>query len=111
MHRFELWRESIQAAADKHAVGRVMHDYVEIIPAAVIAALPPDCQRALHDTDIQAAAITLLHCELSYRGDSATAELLHEIAHTYAAASTRIARLSREFDSGEGMTAPTRRTA
>lgn len=111
MHRFELWREAIQSAADSHAVGRVMRDYVEVIPPAVVAALPPECQTALSDPDVQAAAITILHAELSYRGDSATAELLHEMAHTYAAASMRIARLGRESLSGEGVFQAARRTA
>ena len=111
MHKFEQWREAIQAASDRHAVGRVMRQYVEAMPPAVVAMLPPECQKALSDWDVQSAAITFLHCELAYRGDLATAGVLHEIAHTYAAASTRIARLGGEFDSGEGTSPGMRRTA
>lgn len=96
MHRFERWRDVIQRASDEKDVVRAMRDYVEAIPATVIEALPDDCQRALADGDIQSAAITLLHFELAYKGEPAVAELLHEIAHTYAAASMRIARLARE---------------
>jgi hypothetical protein len=111
VHRFEQWRDAIQAAADEHAVGRVIREYVEVIPKAVSTALPPECKKALADWDVQSAAITLLHCELSYQGDSAVGELLHEIAHTYAAASMRIARLSKEFASGEGGPPAARRSA
>ena len=111
MHKFEQWRDAIQAAADRQAVATVMGQYVEAMAPAVMAMLPPECQRALSDRDVQSAAITLLHCELAYRGDPATAEVLHEIAHTYAAASTRIARLGGEFDSGEGTVPGMRRTA
>jgi hypothetical protein len=96
MHRFQRWRDILQAAPDEEAVGRAMRDYVAVLPPAVISLLPEDCQRALCDLDIQGAAVTLLHCELGFTGDSATAELLHEIAHTFAAASTRITRLGRE---------------
>ena len=111
MHRFERWRDAIHAAADEHAVGRVIREYADAIPHEDIALLPPECQKALADWDVQSAAITLLHCELAYRGDAATAKILHEIAHTYAAASTRNARLGRDFGSGEGGTGPARRTA
>ena len=102
MHRFERWRDVIQGAADENAVLRVMRDYVQVIPATVLSALPAECQRALADSDIQGAAITLLHCELTYQGEPAVAELLHEIAHTYAAASMRIARLAKEPLSARG---------
>ena len=102
MHRFERWRDAIQGASDEKAVIRAMRDYVQGIPPTVVSALPSECQRALADGDVQAAAITLLHCELTYQGEPAVAELLHEIAHTYAAASMRIARLAKEPISARG---------
>ena len=102
MHRFDHWREAIQGAPDEAAVAQVMSDYAAVIPAAVVAALPAECQQALVEPDIQAAAITLLHSELTYAGEPAVAELLHEIAHTYAAASMRIARLVKEPLSAQG---------
>ena len=111
MYRFEQWRDLIQAAEDEHAVARVIRNYVQGIPPAVVAALPPECQRALESWDVQSSAITLMHCELTYGGDRATADLLHEIAHTYAAASTRIAGLAKDVRSGEGTSGGLRRTA
>ena len=95
-YRFERWRDAIQAAASPEALGQVMREYVRMVPPTLAGLLPPECQRALANTDLQDAAITLLHCELTYRGDPALADLLHEIAHTYAAASTRIARLAKD---------------
>jgi len=96
MHRVERWREVIQGATDEQAVARLMREYVAAIPDALVAALPPECQRALVDNDIQGAAITILHCELSFMGEPALAQLLHEIAHAYASASMRIARVATE---------------
>jgi hypothetical protein len=100
MHRFERWRAVIQGATDAEAVGRVVREYLETIPTSVIKALPPECQHAITDPDIQAAAVTILHCELAFHGDSDTRQILHEVAHTYAAASLRIARLSKEPSPG-----------
>ena len=96
MYRFERWRELIQAAGTEEAVYRVVREYVKMIPESVVMAMPAECQAALASRDVQSAAISLLHCELTYRGDASIAELLHEMAHTYAAASMRIARLAKD---------------
>jgi hypothetical protein len=95
MHR-DHWREAVQTAQNAAAVQGVMRVFVESIPPAVIAALPVECQRALVDTDIQRAAVALLHCELGFKGDTTTADMLRETAQIYATASQRIARLSTE---------------
>jgi hypothetical protein len=95
MHRFQRWRDLIQAAGNASAIQGVMKDYVSSLPDAVISTLPEECQRALNETDVQSAAVTLLHCELTYKGDPAIQELLHEIAHTFAVASMRITWFSR----------------
>jgi hypothetical protein len=96
MHGFQQWRDLIQGAGDIAAVRRVVRDYVATIGAAVTSTLPSDCQRALQDDDIQAAAVTLMQHELRSQGEPMTSAVLHEIAQTYAAAATRITRLSRE---------------
>ena len=95
MDRFEHWREVMQTAGDENALDQAVREYVAAIPPALVSLLPPECQRALEERDIQRAAITLLHCELTYKGDAAVAELLHQVAQTYAAASQRIARLAK----------------
>ena len=101
MHRFERWRTAIQGATDEDAVGAVVRDYLKTIPESVIKALPYECRRAVKDPDIQSAAVAILHCELAFDGDPDVAKILHEVAHTYAAASLRIARLSKEPSPGE----------
>jgi len=96
MHRFQRWRDLLQSAHEPEAIARLMREYVQTIPPAVASLLPPDCQRALEDTDIQAAAVAILHCELAFKGETEIAQVLHEVAHTYAAASLRIARITKE---------------
>ena len=95
MDRFERWREVIQVAADENAVAEAVRGYVASISPTVFSLFPPDCQRALGISDIQNAAITLMHCELTYGGDPAVAPLLHQVAQAYASASQRIAQLSK----------------
>lgn len=90
----------MQAAATPEVVTRVIREYVTTIPPEVLNLLPEECQRALKDSDVQSSAITILHCELAYHGDPFVAEALHEIAHTYAAASMRITRLTKPLATG-----------
>ena len=102
MHRFQRWRETLQKAHTEDDVGRVMRDYVATLTPEVVRLLPDDCQRALGDPDIQAAAVALLQCELGYRGSDSVAAVMHEIAHTFAAAATRLTAIKREpYTSGE----------
>jgi hypothetical protein len=96
MHRFQKWRDLLQAAHDKETIGRLMREYVQTIPPSVASLLPPDCQQALADPDLQAGAVAILHCELAFKGEPQVAEVLHEVAHTYAAASLRMARITKE---------------
>jgi hypothetical protein len=73
-----------------------MRDYVATLTPQSISLLPESCQQALHDPDVQAAAVTLLQCELAFKGSDELVAMLHEIAHTYAAASTRLTAIKRE---------------
>ena len=106
MHRFQRWRDAIQSARDPAAVSKVMREYVDSLPPTVISVLPPDSRRALGDPDIQRAAVSILHCELAFKGDAEVADLLHEVAHTFAAASLRLARLSGDPLRGTVLTDP-----
>jgi hypothetical protein len=91
MHRFERWREMLQGAHTHRAVEVVMRDYVESLPPGTIGVLPLECQHALGDSDISAAAVSLLQCEMTAKNLSPdVATVLHEIAHTFAAASVRL---------------------
>ena len=95
MHRFERWRNALQVAHTEADVQNAMADYVRAL-GATIAALPSDAQTALMEQDIQSAAVTLLMVEMRHNGTDGVGELLHEIAHTYAAASVRLTKIKRE---------------
>jgi hypothetical protein len=93
MHRFLKWRESLYLAGSVSAVEAIMREYVDVV-AAVAQSLPEDCKRAIaHPLDIQDAAVTLMQAELQCRGESDEHALLHEAAHTFAAAAVRITQL------------------
>ena len=94
MHRFQKWREALQLAPDADTVEGVVRDYVEAI-WSVVGVLPEDCGRVLlqPDLNIQSAAVTLLQAELRASGDEEQRALLHEIAHTFAAAAVRMTLL------------------
>ena len=96
MHRFQRWREFLQKAHTEEEVDRVMRDYVATLTPEVIGLLPQACQDALREADLQAAAVALLHCEMGFKGPDSMVAILHEIAHTYAAASTRLTAIRRE---------------
>jgi hypothetical protein len=94
MHRFQKWREALQLAPDANTVQGIVRDYVEAI-RPIVGVLPEDCGRVLlqSELNIQSAAVTLLQAELRATGDDEQRALLHEIAHTLAAAAVRITLL------------------
>ena len=95
MHRFDKWRHAIQVAPDQKTVGQIMSEYVAGILASDLSQLPMGCQAVLERpaADIQGAAVTLLQAELSYSGPPEVGAVLHEIAHTFSAASVRLGQL------------------
>ena len=93
MHRFHHWRVRIQDANSAREVAGVMEDYLRTIPGATLEVLP--CREALQTADISQAAMALLQCEMRFQGPPEVAALLHEVAHTFAAASVRLASLAR----------------
>ena len=95
MHRFLRWRDALLVAPSVKAVSTLMQEYVDSVGVPVISTLPVECQRVLTDPhlDVQSAAVTLLHAELGFSGQEELRELLHEMAHTFAAASVRMTAL------------------
>jgi hypothetical protein len=90
MHRFQKWRDALQAAGSQRSVTRVMREYAHTLPDEVRASLPEPCRDALADPiDVLAAAVTFLHAELAHVGPGEEQAFLHEIAHTFAAAAMR----------------------
>jgi hypothetical protein len=98
MYRFSRWREAILYAPDTKAVHSIVRDYMAAIPPNVVAVLPSVCHRAImgeQPLDIHDVAITLLHAELSAETRPEIREMIHEVAQTLAAASTRLAAVHR----------------
>jgi hypothetical protein len=87
MHSFLRWREVLLIAPDAKTVNAIMRDYVDSL-GPLTGALPAECQEALNGAlDLRDAAVTLLQTEMSY---AEVGELLHEVAHTFAAAAVRL---------------------
>ena len=93
MHQFVHWKAALQGAHTADEVQQVMEEYAGRIAAGDKVSLPTACKAVLRDVDIALGAETLIREELRFKGDAATAELLHEIAHTFVAAANRIASL------------------
>ena len=100
MYRFQKWRQAIQLAPDAATVGSIVAEYLQCIVPSELTLLPPRCQAvlAMSPPDIQGSAVVLLQEELAYSGDGETAALLHEIAHTFAAASIRLGQIHARND-------------
>jgi len=93
MHRFSHWKVPLSEAQSVSEVTALMHNYLGTLGPDVIAALPPSCWDALTVDDLPGSAVVLVREELHYSGKAEIAEMLHEIAHTFVAASTRVASL------------------
>ena len=97
MHRFMKWRDALNVAPDEKTLMSVMHDYVRAIDPQLLDQMPAACRSALDPAlDLQTAAVTILHCELAFSGPEDVAQALHEVAHTFAAASIRLSKLRTE---------------
>jgi len=96
MHRFYRWRERLKAARDEREVRGLIAEYLLTIDASVVKLMPTPCQEALAAGNVQECAIALLHAELMYSGPDDMRDLLHEAAHTFAAASVRLSRFGME---------------
>lgn len=96
MHRFFRWRDRLNATKDAREVRALIAEYLLTIEPAVVKLMPAPCQEALAEGDVQNCAVALLQAELSYSGPDSMRELLHEAAHTFAAASVRLSKLRME---------------
>jgi hypothetical protein len=95
MHQFEKWRSLIVHAATPEALTEVLRQYGDCILPSDVATLPERCQVALETAhvDLGGSAVVLLQEELRYAGPPEAAALLHEIAQTFAAASSRLTQM------------------
>lgn len=91
MYRFHRWRVQIQNAHDEDTIARVIQDYRLTLSPVMVDSLPETCRESLNDPNLPHAALALLQAEMRFKGAPEVADLLHEIAATYAAASVRVA--------------------
>ena len=92
MYRFTRWQPLLSAAGSEEDVIRIINEYLATLLPAELALLPPSCRIApvSHPHEIGDAAVTLSHCDLKTSHDDPGAKLLHEMAHTFAYAQTRL---------------------
>ena len=93
MHKFSRWKVPLSDAQTVSDVVKLMEDYLKTITGTTVEGLPASCWEALNVQDISGSAVVLIREELHYMGDAKVSEVLHEIAHTYVAASHRIASI------------------
>src|SRR5689334_22340158 len=103
LYRFEKWRDLIGQASTPTAVQKVIRQYVDCILPSEVAKLPLACQEVLQapDVDIATSAVSLLQAELRFDGSEESGALLHEIAHTFVAASTRLTQMQGLYPGGK----------
>jgi hypothetical protein len=97
MHRFQKWRDALQIAPDVKAVTGVMQDYVTTLQPDELERIPEACRQALSEVplDIPAIAVCLLQSELGWKGDPQAWGVIHDVAHTFALAATRLTLVQR----------------
>ena len=95
MPRFKSSRASILAAKNEREVRRVLEEAVSGLDGEEMRSLPDECQRALTEKDLHAAAVLMLRCDLMHRGEAQAGELLRQLAELYASASVRLSQLER----------------
>ena len=98
MHRFKKWRDALQIAPDAKAVAGVMQEYVTTLVPEELEHIPPACSAAMRVSplDIPGIAVCLLQAELSWKGSAEAWAVLHDVAHIFALAATRLTLVQRE---------------
>ena len=95
MSQLARWQGMLQKTHTEEAVQGVMREYAATF-SAILEVLPEDIRVGLASDDIQTAAVTALQAEMRHQGTSDLGKLLHEIAHVYAAAAVRLAKIKRD---------------
>ncbi|HXS51726.1 MAG TPA: hypothetical protein VN782_04270 [Usitatibacter sp.] len=91
---FKTTREALLVAQDEREVARLVLAAIGEVPQEELRRLPHECVIALAETDIHAAAVALLHCDLSLQGLAPeVAELVRQLALLYATASARLTQV------------------
>ena len=93
MHRFIKWRDALNHASTVADVRAVILEYLDSVGRDVLAKLPQSFLAHIDPEDIPGSAVALIREELRFAGDQDDSAVLHEVAHTFVAASNRIASI------------------
>jgi len=98
MHRSQKWRDALQLAPNAKAVAGVMQEYVTTLTSTDLEHIPGPCRAAMRESplDVPAIAVCLLQSELSWKGRPEAWAVLHDVAHIFALAATRLTLVQRE---------------
>lgn len=95
MATFEAWRSLIQLAHSEVEVVRLVQDYLSAWLPSDLEKLPESCRDlSFGDADaLLGLAVHLTTCELMFRGNDESRDVLQEVARTFVLAAIRIGQL------------------
>ncbi len=98
MHRFQKWRDALQLAPNPKAIAGVMQEYVATLTPEDLEHIPATCRGSIraNPADIPSIAVCLLQAELSWKGTPEAWRVLHDVAHIFALAATRLTLVQRD---------------
>jgi cation transport regulator ChaB len=93
--RFRTFREALLNARNEREVTLILKEAIGNLTPDELKALPEECRTVLVDrrTDLHAAAVTMLQCDLRHRGERDIGDLTRQIAELYAWACVRLSQL------------------
>lgn len=95
MPRFKTSRERLLAAREEREIRRVLNEALADVSPEEVQSLPKECQLAIAESDLHAAAVMMLRCDLMHRGEPGSGDLLRQVAELYASASVRLSQIER----------------
>ena len=98
MQRFRDWSRRIRTASTTAAVLEVIGNFLGSIPPTELEQLSRELRVEITRApqDIQAVALDVLRDDLRFSGEANAAQVLHEVALTFAEASGRVAEIEGE---------------
>ena len=95
MATFDTWRSHIQHAHSEADVVRLVQDYLKTWLPSDLEKLPESCRDlSFEDADaLLGLAVHLTTCELMFKGNDESRDVLQEIARTFVLAAIRIGQL------------------
>jgi hypothetical protein len=98
MHFSDSWSRRIRSATTTAAVLEIVGSFLGTIPPTELERLPREVRGELgrEQRDIHSLALEMLREDLRHPTTDTSAEVLHEVAITFAEASGRVAQIERE---------------